>query len=284
MKMVKRQGYQWAAAICLMAGINTAQAAIDNGAPLIQAGGTGSAGELFLNVWDQAAATSYSIDLGTTVGDFLSGNLSPTFGHLDQRFIDWAATTSDPLIFNVASNNSYVGFQDPNMGVLLSRRTGASDPGHITVSTLLTWNTRVRDRAIALNIAEVAQNPGATATDYAANLSEVTTTGASSYFGYTFWTKTMGISGWDGSAKVRSSGVEDETLDFYFVHSPGGSVVASTRAVFDKLEGQFSLDIANAKLVWTPTVTAVPLPGAVWLFLGGLVSLLRLQKRVVAEV
>ncbi|MBD9355270.1 hypothetical protein [Methylomonas albis] len=284
MKNVKRQGYQLAAAICLMAGISNAQAAINNGASSIQAGGTGSAGELYLNVWDQAASTSYSIDLGVTVGNFLSGNLPTTFGQLDQRFINWAATTSDPLIFNVAGNNSYVPFANSANGVLLSRRTGATEPGGITLSTLGTWESRVRDRANALNIAEVAQNPGATATDYAANLSEVTTTGASSYFGYTFWTQNMGISGWNGSAKVRNSGVEDETLDFYFVHSPGGTVGTSTRAIFEKLEGKFSLDIADAKLVWTPTVTAVPLPGAVWLFLGGLVSLLRLQKRAVAAV
>jgi len=278
MKTVKQQVYQSALAMCLAFGINNAQAAISNGAPTIQAGGSGVAGELFLNVWDQAAATSYSIDLGVTVGSFLAGAYTSTFWNLDQRFVDWAAATSDPLTFNVAGNNSYVGLNSADYGVLLSRRSGTSAPGAITMNALTTVTTKVRDRANALNIAEVAQNGGATATDFAADLSEVTTTNVSSYFG-SAWGTSMNISGWVGSATVRNGATPDQTLDFFFIHSPGGTVGSSTHAVFDKLDGYLSLDIANAKLTWTSNVAPVPVPGAVWLFLSGMLAVLRVQKR-----
>jgi hypothetical protein len=278
MKMVKRQGYQWAATICLLAGINTAQAAISNGAPTIQPGGSGSAGELFLNVWDQAATTSYSIDLGVTVGDFLAGKQASTSWSLDQRFVDWASTTSDPLTFNVAGNNSYVGLNSADYGDLLSRRTGASAPGGFTMNALATVTTRISARATALNITSGLENGGASPTDFAADLSEVTTTNASSYF-ENAWGTSMFISGWIGSAVVRNGDTPDQTLDFFFIHSPGGTVASSTRAVFDKLDGYLSLDVANAKLTWTSNVAPVPVPGAVWLFLSGMLVVLRVQRR-----
>lgn len=280
MKTVKRQGYQWAAAICLVAGITTAQAAIDNGAPLIQASGTGNPGEMFLNVWDQAAATSYSIDLGTTVESFLAGSQTATSWSLDQRFIDWAATTTDPLTFNVAGNNSYVGMNSADFGVLMSRTTGTSKPGSITMVNLQNlYTSRIRDRANALNITSGLENGGASPTDFAADLSEVTTSNLSSYFGYSFWGKSMGIPGWIGSGVVRNGDTPDTTVDLYFIHSPGGPVQGSTKAVFDNLDGYLSLDVANAKLSWTPNVAAVPVPGAVWLFLSGMLAVLRVQKR-----
>jgi len=280
MKTVKQQVYQSALAMCLAFGINNAQAAISNGAPTIQAGGSGVAGELFLNVWDQAAATSYSIDLGVTVGDFLAGAYTSTFWNLDQRFVDWAAATGDPLTFNVAGNNSYVGLNSADYGVLMSRKTGASAPGAITMNSLTNlFTTRIAARATALNIAHVAQNSGATATDFTADLSEVTTTNVSSYFNKA-WGSSMNISGWVGSATVRNGGNPDQTVDFFFIHSPGGgSVGSSTQAVFDKLDGYLSLDVANAKLTWTSNVAPVPVPGAVWLFLSGMLAVLRVQKR-----
>lgn len=282
MKLIQQRGYHWLAAICLVAGAGSAHAAINNGAPLIQASGTGSSGELYLNVWDALATTSYSIDLGTTADDFLAGKQLSRTWSLDQKFVDWASSTSDPLTFNVAGNNSYLGLTDSNYGVLLSRREGASAPGGVAMSALATLTTKVRDRANALNIAQVAQNPGTTATDFEADLSEVTTsTGATSYFNKA-WGTTMSIPGWIGSAVVRNGETPDQNLDLFFIHSPGGSVASGTPAVFDKLDGFLSLDVANAKLVWTSNVAPVPVPGAAWLFLSGILAALRLQRRTVA--
>ncbi|BBL60602.1 hypothetical protein [Methylomonas koyamae] len=282
MKLIQQRGYHWLAAICLVAGAGTAHAAINNGAPLIQASGTGSSGELYLNVWDALATTSYSIDLGTTVDDFLAGKQLSRTWSLDQKFADWASSTSDPLTFNVAGNSSYLGTGNANYGVVLSRREGASAPGGIAMTTLATWTTKVRDRANALNIAQVAQNPGATAADFEADLSEVTTsTFPTSYFNKA-WGTTMSIPGWIGSAVVRNGETPDQNLDLFFVHSPGGTVLGSTQAAFDKLDGFLSLDVANAKLVWTSNVAPVPVPGAAWLFLSGILAALRLQRRTVA--
>jgi len=150
------------------------------------------------------------------------------------------------------------------------------------MTSLATMTTKVRDRANALNIAEVAQNSGTTAIDFAANLSEVTTnTNATSYFNKA-WGTSLSISQWIGSAVVRNGAAPDQNLDLFFIHSPGGSVGGSTKTTADKLDGYLSLDVANAKLVWTSNVAPVPVPGAAWLFLSGILAALRLQRRNVA--
>ena len=270
--------HKLALAICIACGVNSAQAAISNGGYIGTALGAGQSGELFLNIWDQAAATSYSLDLGTTVDSFLTSYKSSQTWNLDQRFIDWAALTSDPLTFNVAANNSY-GLRPNNInyGVLMSRLTGYTAPGHITNTSLTTgYVSRMQARADALNIPADAQNGGASNTDFAKNLSEVTTTNASSYFGNAFWGKEMGIPGWVGSAVVRNGSVADTTVDLFMIHANGGAAIGSQPAIFTNLKGTLSLDVADAKLIWT---APVPLPGAAWLFMGGLFAALKLQRR-----
>lgn len=269
-----KKTYTMAAVISLIAGVNTAQAAISNGAASIQASGAGVSGELFVNVWDQTAQTSYYLDLGTTVDDFLATSATSRSWALDQTFVLWAGATTNALTFNVAGNNTYHDQSDGTYGVLLSRLTGASAPGSIALNALGTYGSRIRDRANILNTQSNAYN-----TNYAENFSLVTTNPSNSaYFNYTFWGKSEGISGWVGSATVRNGAVADQTLDLFNIHLPVGTPLTSTKAIFDKLDGYLSLDVANAQLSWHSNVTPVPLPTATWLFLSGLIGFFKIQK------
>ncbi len=270
MKKIKQR--KLVVAICLLCGVNGAQAAISDGS--ILAGGSGQAGELFLNIWDEAATTSYSLDLGTTLENFYANKGATQSWTLGSSFTTWAALTTDTLTFNLAANNSYVGKTSAGDAVLLSSLTGSANTFNVNMTNLVTLGNNLSARAISLNAA--ANDLG----NYAANLGAVTTdTADNAYFGYTFWGTGLGIANYAGSATVRN-GATDETLDLVYIHAPGGAVLQSTKATVEHLQGILSLNTSASTLTWTAVPpTTVPVPAAMWLFLGGLLSLLKLQKR-----
>jgi hypothetical protein len=282
MKTIKRN-YKLAAAICLACGVSSAQAAISTGGWSGDGNlGNDQSGELFLNIWDQTASSSYAIDLGISVDTFVAGSASSHVWNLDQRFINWAAT-GNPLIFNVAGNNSYTNdWAASNFGVLATIRTGQSvGNGTITLTDVDTWISKFESKTNALNTVMNAQNGNLDPdrTDFAANLSEVTINTASSAYFTKEWGTTQGIANWVGSATVRGSS-PDQTLDFLFIHSPGGPTATdTTAAIRDRLNGYITLDASAATLTWHSNVAAVPLPASVWMFLSGLLATLRFHKR-----
>jgi len=115
MKLIKQ--HSLAAALCLACGLNGAQAAINNGAPLVQPLGSGTSGEMFLSVFDSGISTSFAIDLGTTVEDFLASAGNSRYWDLGSGFTSFAALSTDPLIFNVAGNNTYPAIKATNNSV-----------------------------------------------------------------------------------------------------------------------------------------------------------------------
>lgn len=278
MKTIKR--HTLAVAICLACGVTGAHAAISNGASI--AGGSLQDGELFLNVWDQLAQTSYAIDLGTTVNSMYANQNSNQVWHLDQRFINWAALTTDTLTFNVAGNNQYVGKNSVLDAVVLSSLTGYTNIYNANMLGLGAIQNNVAARALALNIAsgEPLNLVDPTLNNYAANNNSISVPGdGQPYFDYLYWGKTEGIPNYVGSATVRNGGV-DQTLDLIYLHGPGGTTAVSTKAIVEKFNGYLTLDTSAATLTWhTNAVTAVPLPGAIWMFLSGLLATLGFQKR-----
>ena len=264
-----KQCYRWCLVLlCLLFGVNSGQAAISDGSAL--AGGSSQAGELFLNVWDESATSSYALDLGTTLSTFYANKASTKVWNLDSTFTTWAGAT-DALTFNVAANNSYVGKNSSADGLLLSGLTGSPNTYNVNMTTIATLQNNISARVQGLNVA------AGDSTNYAANLSAVTndTTNAA-YFDDSSWGTTLGITGYSGSATVRNGGT-DESLDLVYIHSPGGTVKANTPAIVEFLAGNLALNPSAATLTWTPA--AVPIPSAVWLFLTGLLATLRLQKR-----
>lgn len=279
MKTIKQRTL--AVAVCLACGVTGAQAAISNGAAT--AGGSNQDGELFLNVWDQLSSTSYALDLGTTINAMYTTQNSSHVWQLDQSFINWAALNpTDTLTFNVAGDNSYVGKNSILDSVVLSSRTGYTNTINVSMTSIATLQANVAARALALNVAsgEPFNTVDPTLNNYAANSSSISVPGdGQPYFNYSTWGTTEGIVGYVGSATVRNGGA-DQTLDLIDIHSPGGTVLQSTPAKVEKLNGYLTLDVSAATLTWhTNAVTAVPLPGAVWLFLSGLLATLGFQKR-----
>ena len=217
---------------------------LSDGSALV--GGSNQAGELFLNVWDATASTSYELDLGVTLPDFYAHTKNTQVWVLDQKFKDWSAT-NHTLTFNVAANNSYVGKNSTADGVLLSSLTGVANTYNVNMQGLIKLQNNVSARAQSINV-DAGSN-----TNYAANLSTVTTDkNSAAYFDDAFWGTALGITGYAGSATLRNGGI-DETLDLVYIHSPGGTVKGSTKATIEYLNGYLSLDAAGSTLTWTPT-------------------------------
>lgn len=279
MKMIKR--HTLAVAVCLACGVTGAQAAISNGLMTAQSLGSNQDGELYLNVWDQLAQTSYAIDLGTTVTGMVAGQNTNHVWNLDQTFINWAALTTDTLTFNVAGTNTYLPKSDTNYSTMLSTRTGYDNKMKVNMGVnIIQIANNVAARAIALNALNGPNGRDGDQYNYAENLSSVTTPSSGQpYFDYATWGAKEGITSFVGSATVRNGGT-DQTVDLAFIHSPGGTIVPSTQAKVDYLNGYLALDVANATLNWhTNAVAAVPLPGAAWMFMSALLTALGFQKR-----
>jgi hypothetical protein len=207
-------------------------------------------------------------------------NLNHTW-NLDQTFVSWAAKTNDALTFNVAGDNSYVGKTSAFDAVMMSSQTGYTNTTNVNMTSIATLQNNVAARAIAINVAA-----GDSVTpNYAANLSEVTTTKLDqSYFGYATWGTTMGNVGYVGSASVRNGTTPDQALDLLYIHAPGGPVLQSTKAIVDKLNGYLTLNVSSATMTWHSNVATVPLPGTVWLFLSGLLAALGFHKRKLSDL
>jgi len=95
----------------------------------------------------------------------------------------------------------------------------------------------------------------------------------------------MGLTGYTASATVRNGEVipiteatDNVTLDLAWYHASAGGA-ATSKALYDVLEGYLTLDIPTSRLTWHSTVSEVPLPGTAWLFLGALLSMLKFKRR-----
>ena len=218
---------------------------LSDGSALV--GGSNQAGELFLNVWDAKASTSYELDLGVTLADFCSYSKNTQVWDLDHKFKVWSAT-NHVLTFNVAANNSYVGKNSTADSVLLSSLTGAANAYNVNMLGLIKLQNNVSARAQSINV-DTGSN-----TNYAANLSTVTTNiNSAAYFDDAFWGTAMGITGYAGSATVRNGGT-NETLNLVYIHSPGGVIKPNTKAAVEYLNGHLSLDPTGSTLIWIPTL------------------------------
>jgi len=243
----------------------------------------GTSGELFMSVWDETAAQSYTYDLGVTVNQFFANATTPQTWVLDQRFVNFAST-GDQLAFNIGGNSGYPGIitngvVNSNFGVLASHLVGFPlNPNTIANASIGSqFVSSFSARLNFVNQSIVADNPGTTLTDYAANLSEQSGSSEPSYF-TNFWGITMKNIPWTASAKVRQTdGSPDTSLDMYFIHGNSAGVASPALVTAIGTGYYFKLDPAAATLTWT--TTAVPLPASVWLMLSALGGLGLFKRR-----
>jgi hypothetical protein len=268
-------------AIMLLGGVNSAYADLTlQAAGLIQnipgASTVTPSADLFITIWDQKANDSYSVDLGLNIHTFEADAASTNITwNLDNSFKTFAAT-GDALTYNVAgvdenisSAGKAVYSNTTNDTVLMSFPTGGSafSAGGFTGANLSGFENKV---AAFIN-------------SNSSNSSEIITdTNNGAYFNSSQWGVGQGNSSGIDSAVAGGGGANK--LSVIYLNTPGTTIAArnfTSTAMTETLPaGYFSLNAANDTLAWTSNVvTAVPVPGMTWLFLGGVMTLLASQKR-----
>jgi hypothetical protein len=222
--------------------------------------------DVFLSVWDATTQTSFSADLGVDLTTFVGQVGSNLTYQLGSTFASWAAS-GNALTYNIAGTNQISPKNTTVDGVMLSSAYG--NPIWITPPvyfTLLTEQTIVKNRVNDINVDGNEIVVGNT---------------AQSYFNSTNfpWGVSQGAAAVDQSTTVGGGGLNQ--LLVQYVTTTGSATVANNTVMnLQTLSGYFSLNTANSTLNWTSTaVSSVPVPAAVWLFMGGLMSVLGFQKR-----
>lgn len=234
---------------------------------------TSNLADLGLNVWDQNAATSYAVDLNIPLLTFMAEQSTTNLTwDLDSVFTSFAST-GDALTFNIAGAN--IGttspvYKDPNDSLLYSYQTGETGSNYFT--------TTYKQAQILTNQSNVQGEFGT----QLVTGSEVATSSSPAYFNYTGgWG--IGQIGNQNHSTVYGGGGAD-ALSVAFYNSPGSATISSTAFIDTFPTGYFYLSQSsgNYYLNWSATAaatSAVPVPGAVWLFLGGVLTILGFHKR-----
>jgi hypothetical protein len=249
-------------------GVNSAVADLQTIGPVTQQtlpGGILPTVNVFLNVWDQAASTSYSVDLGVPLLTFEAEASSTSLTwDLDSTFKTFAAT-GDAMTYNVAAVNENGGVHNNTTAdsLMLSYPTGLQSQ---TFSATIAYPKFNSDQSVVVGFINLLNSTG----------QETQTSSSAGYFNSVFW----GIGESIGNQLSASTDGTNQ-LSAFFLNTPSlASIKTTTNMTEFSPTGYFSLNLTNDTLVWTSTaVTAVPVPGAVWLFLGGILTLLGGQKR-----
>jgi len=255
------------AAIALAAVTSGANAAIVQNS-------SGTDGELFLTVFDEAGQQSYALDLGFTVNQMTADSTSARSYDLtaiDSNFTGFAGNTH--LRYTVTGANTEVGS---------SRRGTTTQFGFMTTTSGTVEQVQAAAGAqqqdatgVVNNINNMARNSNASAgtpydgTNGGINLSNVALIGEIGYYADASWGDTIGNRG------IVASNTVDNAMTMYTVRvnnaDSGGAML------IDAL-GSWLLT-STGQLTYTNAPSAVPVPAAVWLFGSGLIGLAGIARR-----
>lgn len=231
--------------------------------------------DLVVSIWDSTTSTSYTADLGIGANAFLLEDGSNQSFQLDSYFSNWLSTTvgTDQLTFNVFGVNQVSAKTSSTDEYIISYPEGGN---YLTGTTNYNAISSYQNRLIELIT-------GSFNTD-----SEVVSSTSSAYFNSSLWGIGQGSSGVNDSTTVGGSGtiqvgssfLPNNQLAIAVAYVPQSSSIKNTTTGFYSLPvGYFSLNISTSQLLWTAAnPTAVPLPTAAWLFIGGVLSVLGIRK------
>jgi len=274
-------------AILLLGVAANAQADINPGTAA-----SGSSGQLFLDVWDQTQSKSYTLNLGVTVDQLLSnpaavlaadtsnGNfaLGSSFASMYQ--------TGDVLDWNLAAASKYDATSSADYGIIVSNVPGSTQETHIGNTVIQSDASKIGSWAVLISEAQDYYNNQPTTGNYSQLLSEVSLSstvggtgilGNTTYYGASAtWGNTLdGIIG-NGSATATPS----QSLQLLFYGDTSTSGGNNATVLGNGLT--FALNPEAGTLSFTSAGplpgSALPLPGAVWLFLSAALSVLGLQR------
>ena len=111
--------------------------------------------------------------------------------------------------------------------------------------------------------------------------SDTTSQGESAFYNanYVPWNNYEDLSpSINASSTLGKGGLNDLVLEY--INTTGASTLkTSTPMNLTLLPGSFSISSDHSSLVWTSTVSTVPVPGSLGLFISGLLGLWKLQQR-----
>lgn len=246
--------------------------------------GTTSNGSLFLAVWDNSAAGTYSYvqDLGYNINTFLPngnvavsaldggpavGDKTPVIG-MNQAFStsflsSFTGLTSDLRWNVVAYDNQASNFSTNTRRLVTTTQIGTANAGAITNSGLNTVTSNVGTAATTLNCGTALIGCSSTST---------LLKGAT--FGNTL-----------GNGGLSTSQGLGGTLEMMYITQVGTTPTNGTAAAFDFFDNAYGRATWNLASNGTLTYdidgapAAVPLPAAVWLFGSGLLGLVGIGRR-----
>ena len=206
------------------------------------------------------------MDLGVNIHAFEAEAATTNLTwNLDSSFISFN-NTGDPLTFNVAAvdKNGGVSSGATLDSVMESYPTGPSAFAATLTGTQL--------NGLQTNVANYIQGYAQSASS---SSEIITDPNSPAYFNSQFWGVGQGNSGAFQSAVAGGGGADK--LSVMFLNTPGTTISRFNSTIMTQTlpVGFFSLNAGNDTLVWN----AVPVPSAVWLFLGGVMSVLGYQKR-----
>lgn len=249
---------------------------------------SGSSGQLFLDVWDQTQSESYTLNLGVTVDQLLSNPAAALAAITSNSSFALGGSfasmyqAGDVLDWNLAAASKYDATSSADYGIIVSNVPGSTQETHIANTVIQGDATKIGSWAVLISEAQDYYNGLQSNTgNYSQLLSEVSLSstvggtgilGNTTYYGASAtWGNSLdGIIG-NGSATATSS----QSLQLLFYGDTSTSGGNSATVLGNGLT--FSLNPDAGTLSFT-SAAAVPLPGAVWLFLSAVLSVLGLQR------
>jgi len=243
-----------------------ALAAISNGANAAIANLNAQQGELYLTVFDPSAQTSYHLDLGVDIREMFDDSTSTRTYDMstDANFASFVGQTD--LRYTITGAD--VSFTDlDTYGFMSTARDGLSaiqaaipHDGFINPTAI-----KIHDMAGTLN----AQGAGPyNGSNRNIDESAFASIGDIGYYAQSGWGDTIGNAGFTASQNV------DTSVGFFQIQIDPNDGFTS---IHNQMAGSWLL--TNAGTLQYSSVSAVPVPAAVWLFGSGLIGLAGIARR-----
>ncbi|WKJ89052.1 hypothetical protein QZJ86_13575 [Methylomonas montana] len=242
-------------AAALLAGAGAANASIATGSATLS--------EAFLSVYDKSQALTFTLDLGLTNGDLIAnvGNASYTKSFDLSAYALWntfsAGLDASQTVFTVAVGNG---------SKQLATSAGAP-AAYTNLTVAAAAGTGIKNHAGAINGGALADNPGETVSNTAANLSSLVADSDTANTGQHNQLNTADTL-WGTKSDAAANIAYGSAGNFFYLNGTAAPVLTA---------GKWTL--AGNSLSYGPAVAAVPLPAAVWMFGAGLMGVLRMTRR-----
>lgn len=246
--------------------------------------GSGNGSEFVLSLWNKTDIDGYNLDLGFTMGDFLSDTSGyreyTVSSATDSNFASFAANyaAGKDVRWNVAAANTVLvnpAVDALKHGILMTTNTATTSSAF---QTYFNTNTKIGNAGSQLGLYIISANSGSgeAAGDVTTNASDFQDLATDAgYVGAADWGQS-----WGGKAgTINTMAAIGEALDF----RRASTTASNTRAwqQFDQWNFNISTDAqgnAIGKLSYG-VPTAVPVPAAAWMFLSGLMGTLAATRR-----